>query len=174
MLDTELDYNLLKEWFTRFKIRWNSQQATAWHFSCSITWPNLPCLPDREWRVIAYPLLHCTYLKYCSNNCCRCLSIHECVSVIYPKTDLASNTLYLLTPNEFGTVIFGLDAQRWILDKLGIQYLHSRSWSDKQFHTLQVNRNTHVEWLGQRLGHRIFRITVCLSFPVYFPLLSIT
>ena len=26
-------------------------KASAWHFSCSITWPNFPCLPNREWHV---------------------------------------------------------------------------------------------------------------------------
>ena len=26
---------------------YTSQRATAWHFSCS----NLPCLPEREWRI---------------------------------------------------------------------------------------------------------------------------
>ena len=52
----------------------------------------------------------------------------------------------LLIPIEFETVIFWLGAQRWTLDKLGIQYLHSRSQSDKQFRTLQVNRSTRVQY----------------------------
>ena len=32
----------------RFKIRWNVylSMSISWHFSCSITWPNLQCLPD--------------------------------------------------------------------------------------------------------------------------------
>ena len=34
-------------------------------------------------------------------------------------------------------MLFGLGAQRLTLDKLGIQYLHSRSRSDKQFRTLR-------------------------------------
>ena len=61
-------------------------------------------------------------------------------------------------------MIFGLGAQRWTLDILGIQYLHSQSRGDKTFLTLQVNRSTHVQWLG----HRINRITVFLSSPISF------
>ena len=30
---------------------YTSQRATAWHLSFWIAWPNLPCLPNREWRV---------------------------------------------------------------------------------------------------------------------------
>ena len=32
---------------------YTSQRATMWHFSCSITWPNLPCLP-RPWIMCHY------------------------------------------------------------------------------------------------------------------------
>ena len=144
--------------YTRpFKIRWNGTFRSFKHLLISIPSATL----------CATELL----LKYCwaksgkyRNECCRRLSIQS--------WNLASNTLWLLIPNEFGTVIFGLGAQRWTLDKLGIQYLHSQSRSDKQFRTLQVNWSTHVQWLVQRLGHRIYRITVSLSFPVSFPLLS--
>ena len=37
--------------FASFVNKTGTRQCTQAVFSCSITWPNLPCLPDREWRV---------------------------------------------------------------------------------------------------------------------------
>ena len=33
---------------------YTSQRVTAWHFSCSITWANLLCLPACEWCVVCH------------------------------------------------------------------------------------------------------------------------
>ena len=58
------------------------------------------------------PLLHITRLKHCWNYCWvlqRVLSllIHSCASVIYPKTDWASNALYYW---------YQMNSEQWSLD----------------------------------------------------------
>ena len=46
------------------------------------------------------------------------LFIRLCATLIYPKTDLTS----IDTVSVFGTVLFELGVQRWVLEKLEIQY----------------------------------------------------
>ena len=96
------------------------QRATAWHFSCLITWPNLTCLPEREQRR--------QNLLGLSNNIWLEDKLKEC-SVSHPS--LVSRTClatHFITDTRWGTVF----ERPGTLEELEIQYSQALTKSKRE------------------------------------------